>query len=365
MLISPLFAFTQSAFTIKADVKELKDGDKIYFAYHLNKVLYKDSTTAKDQSFVFHGSISGPAFGLISARENPFADIEVLHNSINLYVEPGNITINGIDSLKFATVGGTPDNLDYAELVNELWPYSNKLARISKDFDALPAAEQKKVDRIAANRIAYYNVLNQMAPVRFAFIKRHRDSYISLETLKDMLNQADVNSIDSAYQSLSARLKNSPEGMAFEGRVAAARRSRSGTIANDFSLPDAGGKLVRLSDYHGKYVLVDFWASWCMPCRQENPNVKTAFERFKSKNFTIISVSIDEQASKAAWLQAIKADGLPWTQLLDASQKVRDLYGVTYIPANFLIDPNGRIVAANLRDKALIDKLIELLGSEN
>jgi len=365
LYISPLAAFTQPAFTIRAHVMELKDGDKIYFSYHLNNILYKDSTIAKDQSFVFRGSISGRALGSISARENPFADIEVLHNSINLYVEPGDITINGMDSLKFATVAGTPDNEDYAELVNELRPYRKKLGKISEDFDALPPEEQKKVDRIAVTRMAYYNVLSQMAPVKFAFIKQHPDSYISLATLKDMLNQADINSIDSAYKNLSNQLKNSPEGIAFEKELAAAKLSRTGTIANDFALPDVNGKMISLSDYRGKYVLVDFWASWCMPCRNENPNVKAAFESFKSKNFTVISVSIDGQNTRAAWLQAIKADGLPWTQLLDASNKVHDMYGVTYIPANFLIDPSGRIVATNLRDKALFDKLREILGSEN
>lgn len=362
ILLWPIFSFSQSTFTVKGDVRELKDGDKLYLSYRLNDVLHKDSTVARNGSFQFSGKTNSIAMASISARENPFGDIDILHNNLNFYIEPGNITITGMDSLKYATAGGTSNNRDFTELRDPLRPFYKQLVQLSDSFDALPAEKQKYPEQIAANRIAYYRIKDQMAPLQFSFINKHPGSYISLVTLQGMLNQIDINAVDNAYQSLSVALKTSPEGAAFYKKIAAAKKSRTGSIAGDFELPDNNGKMVKLSGQRGKYVLVDFWASWCIPCRQENPNLKAAFERYRSKNFSIISVSIDGRGEKTAWLEAIKKDNLPWTQLLDAHQKVRDQYGVTYIPANFLLDPTGHIISVNLKDIALMDKLSEILS---
>lgn len=137
-----------------------------------------------------------------------------------------------------------------------------------------------------------------------------------------------------------------------------------GKTAPDFSLPDPNGKSVSLSSFRGKYVLVDFWASWCGPCRLENPNVVKAFNRFKDKNFTILGVSLDRPGQKDEWMKAVQKDNLTWTQVSDLqfwSSPVVQLYKIDGIPFNVLVDPQGKIVADNLRGEELENKLAEML----
>ena len=135
-----------------------------------------------------------------------------------------------------------------------------------------------------------------------------------------------------------------------------------GKMAPELIMPDTSGKLVSLSSFRGKYLLVDFWASWCGPCRGENPNVVNAYRRFSSKNFTILGVSLDRE--KQAWLNAIREDGLTWTQISDLkywNSAATELYRLDGIPYNVLVDPTGKIIASDLRGAALEKKLEEVL----
>ena len=137
-----------------------------------------------------------------------------------------------------------------------------------------------------------------------------------------------------------------------------------GREAPDFAMPDVTGKQVKLSSFKGKYVLVDFWASWCAPCRQENPNLVKAYHQFKDKNFTVLGVSLDRPGQKDNWVKAINDDKLAWTNVSDLqfwNSEVVSLYGFNGIPFNILVDPQGKVIAEGLRGQSLVAKLGEVL----
>ena len=144
----------------------------------------------------------------------------------------------------------------------------------------------------------------------------------------------------------------------------ASSKGMVGQTAPEFSLPDPNGKMISLSSFRGKYVLVDFWASWCKPCRMENPNVVNAYAQFKNRNFTVLGVSLDQEGEKDEWMKAVMKDNLTWTQVSDLqfwNSPVVSLYNIQGIPFNVLVDPTGKIIAESLRGDALATTLDKVL----
>ncbi|RYE20086.1 MAG: TlpA family protein disulfide reductase, partial [Sphingobacteriales bacterium] len=196
-----------------------------------------------------------------------------------------------------------------------------------------------------------------------------RHLLINLQSLTDRLNSEpypDVNYYSTLFSKLSKDLHTTNAGVEFQKRLDALSTVAIGAAAPDFMQPDTSGIPVKLSSFKGKYVLLDFWASWCAPCRNENPNMVKVYNSFKDKNFTILSVSLDQPGRKDLWLKAVHDDGLVWTQVSDLKFMANDaalLYNIRAIPQNFLVDPAGKIIAKNIFGDELEKKLSEVLGT--
>jgi peroxiredoxin len=187
-----------------------------------------------------------------------------------------------------------------------------------------------------------------------------------VEALKDAVGHLPENIVNyhKLFNGLNKSVRQSKEGLELKKSIDGFMAVRTGAKAPLFSSTDTAGHAVDLKDFRGKYVLIDFWASWCYPCREENPNLLKAFQEYKNRNFTVLGVSLDQPGKHAAWTKAIRDDGLSWQHVSDLKywkNEVALLYSVRSIPQNFLLNPQGKIIAANLRGEELHKKLEELL----
>ena len=307
--------------------------------------------TLKTETFILKGDV-----------ENTDARI-ILFPSLQrrMVVFMGNDTIN-IDgsSETDVTISGSKSNVDYEEFLYDIKPLNDFVDYYRNQM--MSTQSQGLHDSAVIELNTAYNMY-QTAIDRF--LVRKKTSPVAALVLAysyDTDPNRDVLMLEKRYNQLTGTALQSQFAKNLSDVIKEDKIGAMGTQSLDFTQADTAGKKVSLSQFKGKYVLVDFWASWCRPCRAENPNVVAAYNKYKDKNFTILSVSLDQE--KANWLQAIHADNLTWTHVSDLKyfqNSVAELYHIKEIPQNILIDPTGKIVGKNLRGPALDQRLNEIL----
>lgn len=353
LLVVPslIFAQTSNGFNVSGTISGVPESAvvKLTSTNDSNVVVAKGSVT--QGKFVLKGAVPEPAlYWLIIGKEKPQY----------IYLENKNINITGSQKdINNLNIQGSQSHNDFEifkKVFNPMISEVNGLvAEINKTND------QKKREPLVKR---FESMVNMIKNEVGTFVASRPSSYVSpflLYVTAQMFD--DPVFLEQRFNSLNKELRNSQIGQSLNQYIQYQKVGAIGTDAIDFSQPDINGNPVKLSSFKGKYVLIDFWASWCRPCREENPHVVKAFQKFNNKNFTVLGVSLDRE--KEPWLKAIEKDKLTWTQVSDLqfwSNAAAVMYRVTGIPQNFLVDPNGKIVAKNLRGQELENKLCELLG---